>query len=94
MDIVWAVISIALVSTGLSVIIIVADYFLNNYGDCTIDINNGSKTIVAKGGSSLLSTLASHQIFIPSACGGKATCGLCKLVVQDASGPLLPTELP
>ncbi|MBW1996941.1 MAG: 2Fe-2S iron-sulfur cluster binding domain-containing protein [Deltaproteobacteria bacterium] len=29
-------------------------------------------------------------IFIPSACGGKGTCSLCKVRVLDGGGPLLP----
>ena len=41
-----------------------------------------------------LSTLSEQGIFIPSACGGKATCGLCKVKIMDGAGPLLPTEEP
>lgn len=94
MDILWTILSIALISGGLSVIIIIAEYFLNNYGDCEIDINNGNRVLTVKGGSSLLSSLASQKIFVPSACGGKATCGLCKVAVLEGAGPLLPTEQP
>lgn len=94
MDIFWTVLSLTLISAGLSIIIIIAEYFLNNYGDCQIDINNGQRILTVKGGSSLLSTLASQKIFIPSACGGKATCGLCRLIVKQGAGPLLPTEQP
>ena len=42
----------------------------------------------------MLSTLAGEKIFIPSACGGKATCGLCKVKVLEGAGGLLPTEEP
>ena len=38
---------------------------------------------------SLLSSLANQKIFIPSACGGKATCGLCKVTLMDNAGPEL-----
>ena len=85
---------LSLVSAGLSVIISVAEKVLNNYGTCELDINNGKKTLSVKGGSSLLSTLAGEKIFIPSACGGKATCGLCKVAVLEGAGPLLLTEEP
>ena len=85
---------LSLVSAGLSVIISVAEKVLNNYGNCELDINNGRKTLSVKGGSSLLSTLAGEKIFIPSACGGKATCGLCKVAVLEGAGPLLLTEEP
>lgn len=82
------------VSAGLSLIISLAEKVLNNYGTCELDINNGKKKLSVSGGSSLLSTLAGEKIFIPSACGGKATCGLCKVAVLEGAGPLLLTEEP
>lgn len=88
------VLSVVAISGGLSVLISIAEALLNNYGICELDINNGKKTLSVQGGSSLLSTLASEKIFIPSACGGKATCGLCKVGVLEGAGPLLPTEEP
>ncbi|MDW7658657.1 MAG: 2Fe-2S iron-sulfur cluster binding domain-containing protein [Bacillota bacterium] len=94
MTILTTILSISLISVALSAIIIVAEMLLNNYGDCRIDINNGERTLEVKGGDSLLSTLSGQGIFIPSACGGKATCGLCKVQVLDGVGPLLPTEEP
>ena len=94
MEIIRTIASVTAISVALSLIIIVADFFLNNYGDCQIDINEGKRKLTVKGGSSLLSSLAEQKIFIPSACGGKATCGLCKLAVLDGAGPVLPTEQP
>lgn len=94
MVILTTVLSVTAVSAVLALIIIVAEYFFNNYGECEIDINNGDKVLKAEGGSSLLSILAGQKIFIPSACGGKATCGLCKVQVLEGAGPLLPTEEP
>ena len=82
------------VSAGLSIIISVADKVLNNYGICELDINDGEKKLSVTGGSSLLNLLAGEKIFIPSACGGKATCGLCKVSVLEGGGPLLLTEEP
>ena len=94
MEILTTVVSITVISLVLTVIIIIAEYFFNNYGVCEIDINNGDKMLKVEGGSSLLSSLAGQKIFIPSACGGKATCGLCKVQVLEGAGPLLPTEEP
>ena len=82
------------VSAVLTIIISIAERVLNNYGTCELDINAGARTLSVEGGSSLLSTLAREKIFIPSACGGKATCGLCKVGVLEGAGPLLPTEEP
>ena len=94
MEILQTVISISLISVGLAVIIMVAELFLNNYGECKIDINNGEREHIVNGGNYLLSSLAENKIFIPSACGGKATCGMCKVRVIEGGGTVLPTEIP
>ncbi len=94
MEILITIVSISGIATLLAILIVLADKFLNNYGQCNISINNGDKTFVIQGGQNLLSSLAEQKIYIPSACGGKATCGLCKVKVVDGAGPLLPTEEP
>lgn len=78
----------------LAIILIIAEYFFSNYGECTIDINQGKKNLTVNGGSTLLQTLSSQKIFLPSACGGRGTCGYCKCKVDQGAGPLLPTEEP
>ncbi len=88
------VLSLAGISAALSLVISVAEKVLNDYGTCELDINNGSRMLSVEGGSTLLNTLSSERIFIPSACGGKATCGLCKVGVLEGAGPILPTEEP
>ena len=93
-NIIYTVLSVSLISAFLAAVIAIAEKYLNNYGECEIDINNGSRKITVQGGSSLLSALSSSKIFIPSACGGKATCGLCKVRILSGAGPLLPTEEP
>jgi Na+-transporting NADH:ubiquinone oxidoreductase subunit F len=87
-------ISVGLVSSILSLVIAIVDLIVNNYGEISIDINAGKKSLKAKGGSSLLSTLAEKKIFLPSACGGKGTCGVCKCKITSDIGPHLPTEIP
>ncbi len=88
------VFSLVLFSGALAILVSAAERVLNNYGDCELDINDGQKKLVVQGGASLLSTLAGEGIFIPSACGGKATCGLCKVGILEGGGPILPTEEP
>jgi len=77
----------------LSIILVVADAFIANYGECKVTVND-KKELVVKGGRSLLSTLMAEEIFIPSACGGRGSCGLCKVRVESGAGQYLPTELP
>ncbi|HSF13975.1 MAG TPA: NADH:ubiquinone reductase (Na(+)-transporting) subunit F [Vicinamibacteria bacterium] len=62
-------------------------------GNVTILINDDpDKTIATKAGGTLLGTLAANRIFIPSACGGKGSCGVCTVKVVDGGGAMLPTE--
>ena len=55
---------------------------------------NGEKEIIVQPGSTLLSTLAENKIYLPSACGGGGTCGLCKCQITEGGGEVLPTEKP
>ena len=64
---------------------------LTPQGDVTITIND-EKELVTNPGSTLLSTLAAEKIFIPSACGGGGTCGMCRVQVHEGAGSILPTE--
>jgi Na+-transporting NADH:ubiquinone oxidoreductase subunit F len=61
-------------------------------GTVQIDINGGKKTLAVNPGDSLMNTLAGQKIFLPSACGGKANCGQCKVQVLEGGGEILPTE--
>ncbi len=61
-------------------------------GTIQIDINGGKKTLDVQPGDSLMNTLAGQKIFLPSACGGKANCGQCKVQVLEGGGEILPTE--
>ncbi|HHX02706.1 MAG TPA: 2Fe-2S iron-sulfur cluster binding domain-containing protein [Tissierellia bacterium] len=77
---------------GLALLMSVAKSTIGNYGIRTITINDDKKVEV-QGGDSLLFSLIEHEIFIPSACGGKGTCGYCKCQVLEGGGEILATEL-
>ncbi|MFP4497474.1 MAG: NADH:ubiquinone reductase (Na(+)-transporting) subunit F [Vulcanimicrobiota bacterium] len=81
------------ITTILATLILIADATIANYGEVKITIND-EKEITAEGGKSLLATLMQNEIFIPSACGGRGSCGLCKVKVEEGAGDYLPTELP
>jgi Na+-transporting NADH:ubiquinone oxidoreductase subunit F len=62
-------------------------------GEVRIVVNGDeAKPIVTQAGGTLLGTLADQRIFIPSACGGKGTCGVCTAKVLEGGGAVLPTE--
>lgn len=85
---------VAVFTAVLGAVIAVTDMIVNNYGEVTVDINDGKKLLRVKGGSKLLATLADEGIFVPSACGGRGSCGACKCQVSSDVGPHLPTEIP
>lgn len=77
----------------LSLLMVIADATIANYGEVKITIND-DKEYTVEGGRPLLQTLMDEKIFIPSACGGRGSCGLCKVKVTEGAGDFLPTELP
>jgi Na+-transporting NADH:ubiquinone oxidoreductase subunit F len=78
----------------LAFLVVFAERRILDYGQCTIDINQGEKRLVVQGGDSLLSSLAQQQIFIPSACGGRGSCAYCKVRVLEGAGAIGPVEAP
>ena len=79
----------------LVVLLNIAEKKLMPQGDAKILINgNDEKSPLVKPGNSLLSSLAAHNVFIPSACGGGGTCIQCKCRVLEGGGEILPTESP
>ncbi len=62
-------------------------------GDVSVNINGeDDKSLQVRPGSTLLSALATENIFLPSACGGGGTCAMCKCQVSEGGGEILPTE--
>lgn len=93
MEIIVAPLVVSIISSALALMIVIVDGVVNNYGEVEIDINNGKTKLKVKGGAPLLHTLSSTGIFVPSACGGRGSCGACKVKVLSDVGPHLPTEL-
>ena len=62
-------------------------------GNVSININgDDDKSLQVRPGSTLLSALATENIFLPSACGGGGTCAMCKCQVNEGGGEILSTE--
>jgi len=87
-----SIVAFTVVILLLVLLLLFAQKYLVQSGSVKITINN-DKTLVVSAGSSLLSTLAGEQIFLPSACGGGGTCAMCKCVVEVGGGDVLPTEI-
>ncbi len=78
----------------LVTILLFVETKVTSKGTHTLTINNNSdKQKKIHGSPSLLFALSSHEIFLPSACGGSGSCGMCKCVVKDGGGSIMPTEI-
>ena len=77
----------------LVVVLLVAKKYLSPSGNVNIVVN-GDKTLSVAQGSSLMATLNENGIYLSSACGGKASCGQCKVQVLEGGGEILDSERP
>ena len=90
--IITSVVVFTVVIMALVTILMAAAKKLVPQGFAKLSINDGSREIDVKPGTSLLSALSNEQIFLPSASGGGGTCAMCKCKVLEGGGELLPTE--
>ena len=92
------VISSIVVFTSVMLVLVyflsVAEKNLLPQGDVRILINGDEeKSPTLKPGGTLLSALATQNVFLPSACGGGGTCAMCLCQVNSGGGQILTTEL-
>ena len=85
------VLIISAITGALAYLLSLANKTIANYGEKKMTIN-AEKEYTVSGGDTLLSALLEEEIFIPSACGGKGSCGYCKVKVIEGGGRFLPTE--
>ena len=76
----------------LVIILLLAKHYLVASGKVKISINDGKKEIEIESGKSLLNSLHEGGVMLSSACGGKGSCGQCKVQVIEGGGDILPTE--
>ena len=77
----------------LVVVLMYAEKKLVQQGEIKILINDDEeKSPAVNAGGNLLTALADNKIFLPSACGGGGTCGMCKCQIFEGGGDVLPTE--
>ncbi|QOD59382.1 NADH:ubiquinone reductase (Na(+)-transporting) subunit F [Polaribacter haliotis] len=87
------VVAFLIIALLLITILLVVKQKLSPSGPVKIMIN-GEREIEVASGDSLLTTLGSNKIFLPSACGGGGTCIQCECHVNSGGGEALPTEVP
>ncbi|MDY0346589.1 MAG: 2Fe-2S iron-sulfur cluster binding domain-containing protein [Acholeplasma sp.] len=77
----------------ITLLLIIIDKLLGG-GKEKILLINDDTVIPVKNEDTVLNTLSAQKIYVPSACGGKATCGFCKFRLIEGGGEVKPTELP
>ena len=87
-----AVVIFLILTLLLVAILLLAKAKLTPSGELKIRIN-GEREVTTPAGSTLLSSLAANKIFLPSACGGGGSCGMCRCQVEEGGGEILPTEV-
>ena len=96
LTIIIAIVAFLVITLALVGLLLFAKAKLTTSGDVTIDINGGEKVLIAESGGTLLSTLANNNVFLPSACGGGGSCGMCKCQVlrtaADRNGLYQPQD--
>lgn len=90
--IIISIVAFLVVTLALVAVLLYAKAKLTPSGKVKVSINDGEKEIEVTPGATLLSTLSNEKIFLPSACGGGGTCGMCKCRVTEGGGEILPTE--
>ncbi len=85
-----AVAVFVVVILALVTILLQAKARLSPSGPVKLNINGDE--VEVESGTTLLTTLSDQKIFLPSACGGGGTCGMCKCQVTEGGGEILPTE--
>ncbi|MCD6396302.1 MAG: 2Fe-2S iron-sulfur cluster binding domain-containing protein [Spirochaetaceae bacterium] len=78
----------------ITILLLIADKLLVSYGECKVSVLEGDevKEFTIDGGISLLNALNENGFEVSNSCGGKGSCGYCKVQVPIGGGLILPTE--
>ncbi len=88
----YSIIIFLVVTLLLVGILVYAKNKLSPSGTVKVKINHGEIEFDGTPGNTLLDNLQSQKIFLPSSCGGKGSCGMCRCQVEEGAGSILPTE--
>jgi Na+-transporting NADH:ubiquinone oxidoreductase subunit F len=90
-EIVLAVALFAGIVVSLAALVLGARAWLMPSGEA-VALVNGEREVAVRKGAKLSTGLGAAGIHLPSGCGGKGTCGQCRVRVTAGGGPVLPTE--
>lgn len=89
----YSVVAFVLIGVWLTGMILFTKAKFVKRDKCHIFINNDPDlTRTVNGGGTLLGTLSSQGVAIPSPCGGKATCLQCRVQITEGADPPIETE--
>ena len=92
-EIILGIVSFTIIVNLMIFVILLARSRLVSTGDVSVEINGDpERTISVPAGGKLLQTLADHNLFLSSACGGGGTCAQCRCQVFEGCGSILSTE--
>ena len=86
-----SIIAFLIIVLLLVAMLLVAKAKLLPSGEVTLTVND-EQDLVIQPGTTILNALSENKIFLPSACGGGGTCGMCTCQVIEGGGTILPTE--
>ncbi len=75
----------------LSGFVLLARHYLEPTGSVIVNVD-GERSLEVNVGEMLLWSLARNGIYLPAACGGRGTCGQCRITVLSGGGTPLSAE--
>lgn len=91
-SIIIAIVACLIIVLSFVALLLYAKKKLMPSGEVKITVNDGAREFTVSPGSTLLSTLGENGVFLPSACGGGGSCGMCRCQIVEGGGDILPTE--
>ena len=92
-DILIGIVALTTVIVAFVIVLMFCEKKLVAQGKVKLLINDDEeKSPEVEVGTNLLMALSAQKLFLPSACGGKGTCAMCKCQVFEGGGDILPSE--
>lgn len=90
-EILLAVLLVEAMVGGLCVAILAVRHLVCRWPNVPLHLD-GTETRIVAGGQSLLAAVRGEGYLLPGSCGGRGTCGICRLQVRKGGGDYAPAE--